>query len=155
MGDRPLAGVRVVELGGIGPVPFAGMLLADLGADVVRVDRPAEAGAPRDPLSRGKRSVAIDLQAPEGVALALSLIHQAQVVIEGFRPGVAERLGVGPEACQRGNPALVYGRMTGYGQSGPLAKVAGHDINYIGLTGALARDRPRGPASGGAPVPRR
>jgi alpha-methylacyl-CoA racemase len=134
---QPLSGVRVLELGGIGPVPFAGLVLAGMGADVVRVDRPAPADSPVDPLARGKRSVTVDLRSPDGVALALGLAGRAHILLEGFRPGVAERLGVGPLDVHAVNPALVYGRMTGWGQSGPLAAVAGHDINYIGLSGAL------------------
>ncbi|MEI5097460.1 CaiB/BaiF CoA-transferase family protein [Streptomyces sp. PmtG] len=137
----PLAGVRVVELAGIGPGPFAAMLLADLGADVVRVDRPGGAGLAIDPAyditNRNKRSVVVDLKAPGGADRVLDLAARADVLIEGYRPGVAERLGVGPEACHARNPALVYGRMTGWGQQGPLAPRAGHDIAYIALTGTL------------------
>lgn len=138
----PLAGVRVVELAGLGPAPFAGMVLADLGADVVRVDRPPTAkqagfGGTSDVLGRGKRSVAIDLKQPDGVELVLDLCAHADVLIEGFRPGVTERLGIGPDACHARNAALVYGRMTGFGQDGPLASAPGHDINYISIGGAL------------------
>ncbi|GAA0654842.1 CaiB/BaiF CoA-transferase family protein [Kitasatospora atroaurantiaca] len=137
----PLAGVRVVELAGIGPGPFAAMLLADLGADVVRVDRPTPPTLGVDPAfdvtNRNKRSVVIDLRAPEGPGLVLDLVERAQLLIEGFRPGVAERLGVGPEACLARNPALVYGRMTGWGQDGPLAPSAGHDIGYAATAGVL------------------
>ncbi|MFF4319788.1 CaiB/BaiF CoA transferase family protein [Streptomyces sp. NPDC001568] len=137
----PLAGVRVVELAGIGPGPFAAMLLADLGADVVRVDRPGGGGLAVDPAydvtNRNKRSVLIDLKADGGPARVLDLVERADVLIEGFRPGVAERLGVGPADCHARNPALVYGRMTGWGQDGPLAHTAGHDIAYIAVTGAL------------------
>ncbi|NML51489.1 CoA transferase [Streptomyces sp. R302] len=137
----PLAGVRVVELAGIGPGPFAAMLLADLGADVVRVDRPGGPGLGVDPAkdltNRNKRSVLVDLKAPDGPAAVLDLVERADVLIEGYRPGVAERLGVGPEACLARNPRLVYGRMTGWGQDGPLAPTAGHDIGYIAVTGAL------------------
>ncbi|WP_172382791.1 CaiB/BaiF CoA-transferase family protein [Streptomyces sp. MNP-20] len=137
----PLAGVRVVELAGIGPGPFAAMLLADLGADVVRVDRPGGAGLAVDPAydltNRNKRSVLVDLKAPGGAARVLDLAERADVLIEGYRPGVAERLGVGPEDCHARNPALVYGRMTGWGQQGPLAPRAGHDIAYIAVTGTL------------------
>ncbi|MFJ4466287.1 CaiB/BaiF CoA transferase family protein [Streptomyces sp. NPDC089424] len=137
----PLTGVRVVELAGIGPGPFAGMLLADLGADVVRVDRPGGGGLAIDPrhdlTNRGKRSVVLDLKSPDGPARVLDLVARADVLIEGNRPGVAERLGVGPEACHARNPALVYGRMTGWGQEGPLAQRAGHDIAYIAPTGTL------------------
>ncbi|MEU4980950.1 CaiB/BaiF CoA-transferase family protein [Streptomyces sp. NPDC021969] len=139
--DGPLAGVRVVELAGIGPGPFAAMLLADLGADVVRVDRPGGPGLGIDPAhdvtNRNKRSVVVDLKAPDGPARVLDLAERADVLIEGYRPGVAERLGVGPGDCHARNPALVYGRMTGWGQEGPLALRAGHDIGYIALTGAL------------------
>ncbi|HEY3713346.1 MAG TPA: CaiB/BaiF CoA-transferase family protein [Jatrophihabitantaceae bacterium] len=136
MTELPLAGVRVLELGGIGPGPFAAMLLADLGAEVVAVTRVDDSpGA--DPLAQGKRRVPLDLRNPDGVAAALDLVSRSQILIEGFRPGTAERLGLGPEDCWRHSPALVYGRMTGWGQSGPLAATAGHDINYIGLSGAL------------------
>ncbi|WP_433065710.1 CaiB/BaiF CoA transferase family protein [Dactylosporangium sp. CS-033363] len=142
MSEGPLRGLRVVELAGIGPGPFAAMLLADLGADVVRVDRvgPGSPIAPPpagDLTNRGKRSVAADLKTPEGVEVVLALTERAQVLIEGFRPGVAERLGVGPEQVMARNPALVYGRMTGWGQDGPLAARAGHDITYLARTGAL------------------
>ncbi|MEU9719302.1 CaiB/BaiF CoA-transferase family protein [Streptomyces sp. NPDC047976] len=137
----PLAGVRVVELAGIGPGPFAAMVLADLGADVVRVDRPGGGGLAIDPAhdvtNRNKRSVLVDLKSAEGPALVLDLVERADVLIEGFRPGVAERLGVGPDDCLARNPRLVYGRMTGWGQEGPLAHTAGHDIAYIAVTGAL------------------
>ncbi|MHC5262035.1 CaiB/BaiF CoA transferase family protein [Streptomyces sp. UC4497] len=137
----PLAGVRVVELAGIGPGPFAAMLLADLGADVVRVDRPGgqALGVPPeyDVTNRNKRSVVVDLKAEDGAERVLQLAARADVLIEGYRPGVAERLGVGPEDCRARNPKLVYGRMTGWGQEGPLAQRAGHDIGYIALTGAL------------------
>ncbi|CAL9612693.1 CaiB/BaiF CoA transferase family protein [Streptomyces sp. enrichment culture] len=149
-GQGPLTDVRVVELAGIGPGPFAAMLLADLGADVVRVDRPGGQGLGIDPAyditNRNKRSVVVDLKAPDGPARVLDLAARADVLIEGYRPGVAERLGVGPEDCHARNPALVYGRMTGWGQEGPLAHRAGHDIAYIALTGTLgmigAPDRP-------------
>ncbi|MFF9061931.1 CaiB/BaiF CoA transferase family protein [Streptomyces sp. NPDC014882] len=140
-GHGPLAGVRVVELAGIGPGPFAAMLLADLGADVVRVDRPGGPSLGIDPAhdvtNRNKRSVLVDLKAPDGPARVLDLAARADVLLEGNRPGVAERLGVGPEACHARNPRLVYGRMTGWGQDGPLARRAGHDIDYIALTGTL------------------
>ncbi|MEU8979524.1 CaiB/BaiF CoA-transferase family protein [Streptomyces sp. NPDC048309] len=140
-GHGPLAGVRVVELAGIGPGPFAAMLLADLGADVVRVDRPGGAGLAIDPeydvTNRNKRSVIIDLKTEDGPSQVLDLVERADVLIEGYRPGVAERLGVGPETCHARNPKLVYGRMTGWGQEGPLAQRAGHDIAYIALTGTL------------------
>jgi alpha-methylacyl-CoA racemase len=149
-GQGPLTGVRVVELAGIGPGPFAAMLLADLGADVVRVDRPDGPGLAIDPVyditNRNKRSVIVDLKAPDGADRVLGLAERADIVIEGFRPGVAERLGVGPGTCHARNPQLVYGRMTGWGQDGPLAPRAGHDIAYIALTGTLgmigAPDRP-------------
>ena len=138
----PLAGLRVVELAGIGPGPHAAMLLADLGAEVLRVDRPGgqplSAGAPRaDLLNRGRRSVAVDLRRPAGVQVVLDLAARADVLVEGYRPGVAERLGVGPDACRARNPRLVYARMTGWGQSGPWATMAGHDIGYLAVTGAL------------------
>ncbi|CAM5412858.1 MULTISPECIES: CaiB/BaiF CoA transferase family protein [Streptomyces] len=140
-GQGPLTGVRVVELAGIGPGPFAAMLLADLGADVVRVDRPGGTGLAIDTAyditNRNKRSVIVDLKSPDGPARVLDLAARADILIEGYRPGVAERLGVGPEACHARNPALVYGRMTGWGQDGPLAERAGHDIAYIAVTGTL------------------
>ncbi|WP_339132708.1 CaiB/BaiF CoA-transferase family protein [Streptomyces sp. f51] len=140
-GHGPLAGVRVVELAGIGPGPFAAMLLADLGADVVRVDRPGGPGIGVDPahdvVNRNKRSVIVDLKAGDGASRVLDLAERADILIEGYRPGVAERLGVGPEDCRARNPGLVYGRMTGWGQQGPLAQRAGHDIAYIALTGTL------------------
>ena len=131
----PLTGLRVVELGGIGPGPHAAMILGDLGADVVRIDRPG--AQTRDPLLRGRRSVVADLKTDEGRDLVLRLVAKADVLVEGYRPGVAERLGIGPADCHAVNPRLVYGRMTGWGQDGPLAPRAGHDINYISLTGAL------------------
>jgi alpha-methylacyl-CoA racemase len=135
----PLAGLRVVELAGLAPAPFGAMVLADLGADVIRVDRiGGDPGAvPGDPLGRGRRSVGIDIRTPEGAGLVLRLVDHADVLIEGFRPGVTERLGVGPAQCLARNPRLVYGRMTGWGQDGPLADRAGHDINYIAIAGAL------------------
>ncbi|GGX07510.1 CoA transferase [Streptomyces malachitofuscus] len=140
-GQGPLTGVRVVELAGIGPGPFAAMLLADLGADVVRVDRPGGPGLGIDPArditNRNKRSVIVDLKDPAGPARVLDLAARADVLIEGYRPGVAERLGVGPGDCHARNPRLIYGRMTGWGQHGPLADRAGHDIAYIALTGTL------------------
>ncbi|MEU0174244.1 CaiB/BaiF CoA-transferase family protein [Streptomyces massasporeus] len=140
-GQGPLTGVRVVELAGIGPGPFAAMLLADLGADVVRVDRPGGPGLAIDPAydvtNRNKRSVVVDLKAPDGPERVLDLVARADVLVEGYRPGVAERLGVGPGDCHARNPRLVYGRMTGWGQDGPLAQRAGHDIAYIAPTGAL------------------
>ena len=142
----PLSGISVVEMAGIGPGPFAGMMLADLGASVIRVDRlSAGSGGPSgmpavraDVVSRGRRSIAVNLKSAEGVELVLRLIDTADVLIEGYRPGVMERLGLGPDVCLERNPRLVFGRMTGWGQDGPLAQVAGHDINYISLSGALA-----------------
>lgn len=139
----PLSGTTVVELAGIGPGPFAAMLLADLGADVVRVDRTVPGGLQlghgyrKDVVNRGKRSLAVDLKSPDGVGLVLDLVARADVLVEGYRPGVAERLGLGPADCLARNPRLVYGRMTGWGQEGPLAQVAGHDNGYLALTGAL------------------
>jgi alpha-methylacyl-CoA racemase len=138
----PLAGLRVVELAGIGPAPFCAMLLADLGADVVRVDRagappPLIGGPATDLLNRGKRSIAVDLKHELGPELVLRMAERADVLVEGYRPGVAERLGVGPEPCLARNPRLVYGRMTGWGQEGPLAQTAGHDVAYLALTGTL------------------
>lgn len=141
----PLAGIRVVEIGSIGPGPFCAMLLADLGADVVRVDRAANAhlvGPTSDfrteLLHRGRRSVAVDLKHPDGAAVVLDLVARADALIEGFRPGVAERLGIGPEVCADRNPGLVYGRMTGFGQDGPMAQAVGHDLNYVALSGVLS-----------------
>ncbi|MDP6374407.1 MAG: CaiB/BaiF CoA-transferase family protein [Pseudomonadales bacterium] len=136
----PLSGLKVIELQGIGPGPFCGMMLADMGADVVRIDRAASIGQQNDPgdvLARGRRSAAVDLKNPDGVETVLKLLESADALIEGFRPGVMERLGLGPEICLERNPRLVYGRMTGWGQEGTLARAAGHDINYISLTGAL------------------
>ncbi|PPK61602.1 CaiB/BaiF CoA-transferase family protein [Actinokineospora auranticolor] len=137
----PLTGLRVVELAGLAPAPFAATVLADLGADVVRVDR-ARPGAdvlgfPDDPLTRGRRWIGVDVKSPDGLDLVLSLVDTADVLVEGFRPGVAERMGLGPEALLARNPRLVYGRVTGWGQDGPLAHTAGHDINYIAIAGAL------------------
>jgi alpha-methylacyl-CoA racemase len=138
MASGPLAGVRIVEFAGIGPGPFCGMLLADMGADVVRIDRKgAPGGEPTDVTRRGRRSVALDLKDPASIAICLELIARSEALIEGFRPGVMERLGLGPDAALERNPALVYGRMTGWGQQGPLALAAGHDINYIAISGAL------------------
>ena len=137
----PLVGIRVIELAAIGPVPFCGMLLADMGADVVRVDRPAGSpalGSLVDVCGRGKRSVAIDMKSAQGVELVLRIAADADVLLEGFRPGVVERLGIGPERVAEVSERIVYGRMTGWGQDGPMATMAGHDINYIGLAGALA-----------------
>ena len=147
----PLRGVRVVELAGIGPAPYTGMVLADLGAEVIRVDR-VDGDRPLEPhriLDRGRRSVALDLKDPRAVEAVLRLADRADVLIEGYRPGVAERLGIGPQVCLARNPRLVYGRMTGWGQEGPLAQAPGHDINYLALSGALdAIGR-----AGGPPVP--
>ena len=145
----PLAGLRIVEIAGIGPGPYCAMLLADMGAEVLRIERPAKLGpgdARFDLLSRGRRCAAIDLKRPEGVAAVLRLVERADGLLEGFRPGVMERLGLGPDECLARNPRLVYGRMTGFGQSGPLAQAAGHDINYIALAGALAPIGRRGAA---------
>jgi alpha-methylacyl-CoA racemase len=152
----PLHGTRVVEMGGIGPTPFCAMVLSDMGAEVLRVDRAAET-TPREQyewppdylLNRGRRSVGVDLKQPEGSEVVRRLAAQADILIEGFRPGVAERLGIGPDDCRPLNPRLVYGRMTGWGQTGPMSGYAGHDMNYIALTGAL---HSVGPAAGG-PVP--
>lgn len=135
----PLNGYRVIELAGIGPGPYTGQLLADMGADVIVIDRPTgSAVTGRKAVdARGKRSIILDLRNPQAIAALLKMVKQADVLIEGLRPGVTERLGVGPEACHAINPRLVYGRMTGWGQEGPWSKMAGHDINYIGMTGAL------------------
>ena len=135
----PLHGVRVIELAGIGPAPFCAMMLADMGAEVIRIDRAAATPGTRetDCLLRNRRSIALDLKHPAAIETVLRLVERADALIEGFRPGVMERLGLGPDACFARNPRLVYGRMTGWGQSGPLAQAAGHDINYIALTGAL------------------
>jgi alpha-methylacyl-CoA racemase len=147
----PLNGLKVIELAGIGPAPFCAMMLADMGAQVVRIERtaPREESPSRDPLLRSRRSVALNLKSHGGIAAALRLIETADVLIEGFRPGVAERLGLGPDVCLERNPRLVFGRVTGWGQDGPLALVAGHDINYISLTGALHLIGP----AGGKPTP--
>ena len=149
----PLAGVKVVELAGIGPVPFAGMILADLGAEVIRVDRPdpgpIAAISASDPTARGKNSIVVDVKQPAGLEVILRLAGASDVLIEGHRPGVAERLGLGPTECLARNPGLIYGRMTGWGQSGPLAATAGHDINFLAVSGNLAAigpaDRPLPP----------
>jgi alpha-methylacyl-CoA racemase len=142
MGKGPLSGVRVIELAGIGPGPVAAMLLADLGADVIRVDRASavregQVTGGTDFSNRGKRSIAIDLKSAKGRDVVLRLVEKSDVLIEGFRPGVTERLGVGPDDCLARNPRLVYGRMTGWGQEGPLSHTAGHDVGYIAVTGAL------------------
>jgi crotonobetainyl-CoA:carnitine CoA-transferase CaiB-like acyl-CoA transferase len=137
----PLRGIRVVEVASLAPGPFGAMILSDLGADVLRIDRVDQCGpdavAPTDPLARGRRSIGLNLKAAEGTALLLRLIEQADVLVEGFRPGVAERLGFGPEVCLQRNPRLVFARMTGWGQDGPLAATAGHDIDYIAVSGVL------------------
>jgi alpha-methylacyl-CoA racemase len=150
----PLSGVKIVEIAGIGPGPFAAMMLSDMGADVLRVDRAQQVGtdfsAPnKEVLNRGRRSIGVDLKQPEGVEAVMRLVDQADALIEGFRPGVAERLGIGPDACLARNPKLVFGRMTGWGQDGPYAQAAGHDINYIALGGALAHLG----RAGGKPTP--
>lgn len=139
----PLTGLKIIEVAGIGPAPFAAMMLSDLGADVIRVDRSANvsggdpATPPADIFNRGRRSIGLDLKSPEGVGVLLDLVEHADALIEGFRPGVAERLGFGPEVCRERNARLVFGRMTGWGQDGPYAPTAGHDINYIALAGVL------------------
>jgi alpha-methylacyl-CoA racemase len=151
----PLTGLRIVELVSIGPGPMCAMLLADLGADVIRVDRLEPSGlgvgmsTKFDVCARNRRSIALDLKRPEAIEALLRLIEKADVLIEGFRPGVAERLGLGPDVCHKRNPRLVYGRMTGFGQDGPLSQAAGHDLNYIALTGALHAIGPKA----GAPLP--
>jgi alpha-methylacyl-CoA racemase len=147
MAQGPLSGVKVVEFAGIGPGPFCGMLLSDLGADVVRIDRKGGGrGSKFDITSRGRRSVALDLKTPQAVEACLKLMEAADIVFEGFRPGVMERLGLGPDVALKRNPKLVYGRMTGWGQFGPYASAAGHDMNYIAITGALhaigTKDKP-------------
>jgi alpha-methylacyl-CoA racemase len=151
----PLAGVKVVEIAGIGPGPFCSMFLADMGADVIRVDRLEASGlgiaakTKYNLLNRNRPSIALNLKSPEGVETVLKLVEKADILLEGFRPGVAERLGIGPEECKARNPKLVFGRMTGWGQDGPIAHSAGHDINYISLSGALHAIGDEG----GAPVP--
>jgi alpha-methylacyl-CoA racemase len=154
----PLEGVKIVELAGIGPAPFCAMLLSDMGAEIIRVDRAASVGqdvgregedARFGLMQRGRRNIAVDLKNPDGVTAVLKLIDQADGLIEGFRPGVMERLGLGPDVCLKRNPKLVFGRMTGWGQDGPIAHTAGHDINYIALSGALYCIGP----AGGPPVP--
>lgn len=155
MSAGPLAGIRVIEIAGIGPGPFAAMMLADMGADVIRVERaqavrgPAPDASHWDVMLRGRRNIAIDLKNERGVEILLRMVEGADALIEGFRPGVMERLGVGPTECMERNPRLVFGRMTGWGQDGPLASAAGHDINYIALAGALAHFS----REGEAPVP--
>jgi alpha-methylacyl-CoA racemase len=147
----PLAGVKVLELAGLGPAPFCGMMLGDMGADVIRIERAGTVWhePSRDPLLRNRRSVGLNLKHPDGVETALRLAAGCDVLIEGYRPGVMERLGLGPGECLQRNPRLVYGRMTGWGQTGPLALAAGHDLNYIALTGALHLSG----SPGGKPVP--
>jgi alpha-methylacyl-CoA racemase len=146
----PLAGFRIIELAGLGPGPFCGMMLGDMGAEVIRIDRPGTSPAQRlDPLCRNRRSVIINLKSKRGVDVLLRLIETADALFEGFRPGVAERLGFGPEVCLARNARLVYGRVTGWGQHGPLASAAGHDINYVALSGALVGIGP----AGGPPTP--
>ena len=151
----PLSGYRVIELAGIGPGPMCAMLLSDMGADVVRIDRTADAGLgiameqKWNLLNRGRKSIALDLKKPEAIEALLKMVEKADALIEGFRPGVTERLGLGPDVCLKRNPRLVYGRMTGWGQEGPMAHAAGHDINYIALSGALHSIGRRGEA----PVP--
>ena len=151
----PLQGITVIELAGIGPGPFCAMMLADMGADVIRIDRSGQVTGgdpdqpPKDTLTRNRRSIGIDLKNPDGVEAVLKLVESADAIMEGFRPGVTERLGLGPEDCLARNPKIVYGRMTGWGQEGPYALAAGHDINYIALAGALEPIGRRGEA----PVP--
>jgi len=151
----PLSGYRILEIAGIGPGPFAAMLLADMGAEVIRVDRAQSVRGPApdkpagDLMLRGRRNIALDLKSPEGVETLLQLVEKADAIIEGFRPGVMERLGVGPDVCQARNPRIVFGRMTGWGQEGMYAQAAGHDINYISLSGSLAHFA----RAGEAPVP--
>jgi alpha-methylacyl-CoA racemase len=146
----PLSGIKVIEIAGLGAAPYGCMMLADMGADVVRVERLSGSGdtPENSPLLRNRRSIACDLKAPEGRELVLAMVEKADIIIEAFRPGVAERLGIGPEACFARNARVVYGRMTGWGQTGPLAQSAGHDLNYIGLTGLLHQIGP----TGGKPV---
>ena len=146
----PLKGVKIVEIAGIGPGPFCAMMLADMGADIIRVDRKGNPGLGKlDLLNRSRRSIAVDLKKPEGVDLVLQLVQKADAIMEGFRPGVMEKLGLGPDVCLKRNPKLVYGRITGWGQDGPLAQAAGHDINYISIAGVLHAIGNRG----GKPVP--
>ncbi|HUD90850.1 CaiB/BaiF CoA-transferase family protein [Sphingobium sp.] len=137
MCSGPLSGLRILEVASLGPAPFAAMMLSDSGADVLRIDRPGTQPSPHPVLERGRRSVILDLKSPKGVSTVLKMIERADALIEGFRPGVMERLGLGPEVALARNPSLVYARMTGWGQDGPLAQVAGHDPNYVGLTGAV------------------
>lgn len=145
----PLEGIQIIEFAGIGPGPFCGMMLADHGADVIRIERPGERLDQRDPLARNRRSIVLDLKKPEGLKVAIDLCAKADGLIEGYRPGVMERLGLSPDALLGVNPKLVYGRMTGWGQHGPWAQAAGHDINYIALSGVLHTVG----VAGGKPVP--
>lgn len=158
MAKGPLTGLRVIEMVGIGPCPFAAMMLADMGADVIRIDRKPDPAAPNpypslgtkhDVMARGRRTLALDLKHPRARQLLLDLVVQADALVEGFRPGVMERLGLGPDVCHDRNPRLVYGRVTGWGQTGPLAQAAGHDLNYVALSGMLHAmgdaDRPPSP----------
>ena len=146
----PLTGVRVIEMGGIGPSPFAAMLMADLGAEVIRIDRySSEAANPYEVTLRSRKCMAVNIKDPQGIEIVKQLVQTADVIMEGFRPGVMEKLGLGPEQLLAINPRLVYGRMTGWGQEGPMSQVAGHDINYVAVTGALDTI---GRAEGG-PVP--
>ena len=155
MAQGPLNGVKILEFNGIGPGPFCGMLLADMGADVLRIDRLGDASVAfpidqrMDTVSRGRRSAAVDLKNPRGRDVVLGLCAKADVLLEGFRPGVMERLGLSPDACRARNPKLVYGRATGWGQTGPLAHTAGHDINYLAMAGVLHGIGHKG----GRPVP--
>ncbi len=151
--QKPLAGYKVIELAGIGPAPYAGQLLSDMGADVIVVDRPNAGKSPLDKAAidaRGKKSIIIDMKSPDGIEIILKLAKQADIFIEGLRPGVTERLGVGPKDIQKHNPKIIYGRMTGWGQKGPWSQMAGHDINYISMTGAL---HAIGPANAPPPPP--
>ncbi len=145
----PLTGIKIIELAGIGPGPFCGMMLSDMGAEVIRVDRAGSRARGQDVLARGRKSIAVDLKSEAGREVVLKLCESADAIFEGFRPGVTERLGLGPDDCRARNKRLVYGRMTGWGQDGPMAQAAGHDINYIALTGALHAIGPKD----GKPVP--
>lgn len=145
----PLAHLKVIEMAGLGPCPLAGQLLADLGAEVILIDRQSGEADPTDINRRNKQSIALNLKTESGLKIAQQLIAKADILIEGFRPGVMEKLGLGPEACHQQNPGLIYGRMTGWGQTGPLAQSAGHDLNYLALTGALSAIGPQGKA----PIP--
>jgi len=147
----PLKGLQIIEMAGIGPAPFCGMVLSDLGANVIRVDRVSSAGSVsrQEASNRGKKSIAVDLKTPKGIEIVLNLVAASDAIFEGFRPGVMEKLGLGPDVCLQKNKKIVFGRMTGWGQEGPLAHAAGHDINYISLSGVLATiGRPGSP-----PVP--